>query len=587
MKRFFLKRDDVKNFRNFYTFVRPFVWRSILSMLLSIPVGTMEAMIAAILKPFTDMVMLSGGSGSPPDLTYYPLLIIVFTVTQSFFKYASGYLTTWAGQKIALNIKLALFDKLMRNDAAAFDRMTSGDALMRYCSDADTASGGLIGNVNTFVNRFFMSIALIAVLFWNSWILAIVAVSALLMAFIPMIRIKARIKAIMSQSVMAVSAITTRYNEVFGGNRTVASYNLYGFMNARIRRTLDETFRLGIKITQRVGFMSMGMHAALAVGIAATVWLQGYMISRELITPGAFVSFLATLLMLYTPMKGIGGNYTAIQFSFQAIGRILNALERQPDIIDKPGAIRLERVERGIRYSGVKFSYLPGKPVIRGLDLEISIGQSVAFVGNSGGGKTTLVSLLPRFYDVDEGSISIDGVDIRDFTIDSLRHNIAMVFQDNFLFGTSIRENIMIGRPEATEEELDRAVRAACLGDFVETLSAGLDTEIGERGVMLSGGQRQRVAVARAFLKDAPIVILDEATSALDNQSEAVVQRAIENLMKNKTVLIIAHRLSTVIHADRIVVIQDGRLAESGSHAELVSRPDGVYASLYRAQLQA
>ncbi|MDR2391894.1 MAG: ABC transporter ATP-binding protein, partial [Planctomycetota bacterium] len=388
MKRFFLKREDVTNFRNFYKFVRPFVWRSILSMLLSIPVGTMEAMIAAILKPFTDMVMLSGGSGSPPDLTYYPLLIIIFTVTQSFFKYASGYLTTWAGQKIALNIKLALFDKLMRNDAATFDRMTSGDALLRYCNDADTASSGLIGNVNTFVNRFFMSIALIAVLFWNSWILAIVAVTALFLAFIPMIRIKAKIKTIMSQSVVAVSAITTRYNEVFGGNRTVASYNLYDFMNVRIRKTLDETFRLGIKIAQRVGFMSMGMHAALAVGIAATVWLQGYMISRELITPGAFVSFLATLLMLYTPMKGIGGNYTAIQFSFQAIGRILNVLNRQPGIIDKPGAIRLERVDRGIRYAGVKFSYLPGKPVIRGVDLEIPIGQSVAFVGNSGGGKT-------------------------------------------------------------------------------------------------------------------------------------------------------------------------------------------------------
>ncbi|MDR1520478.1 MAG: ABC transporter ATP-binding protein/permease [Planctomycetota bacterium] len=581
----FISRGALGDLRQFSRFVRPYLFRGVLSVLMSMPVGAMEAMIAAILKPFTDMVLDGNKSGKLPDMAYYPLLIIVFTLLQSAFKYASGYLTHWSGMKIANSVKMALFNRLMHNDAAAFDRMTSGGALMRYYSDADSASSGLIGNVNFFVNRFFMSVSLIAVMFWNSWMLAIVAVLALLLAFVPMLQVKKKIKTLMTESVMVGGLATTRYNEVFGGNRTVAAYDLYDHLNAEMRKTLDFTFRLGIKITQRVGLMSMGMHGALAIGIAAVIWLQGIMIAHDLITPGAFVSFLATLLMLYTPLKGISGNYNGIQMSLLAMRRVLSALDSRPAITDRPGAARLERVARGIRYSGVEFSYSPDKPVLRGIDLEIAAGQTVAFVGGSGGGKTTLVSLLPRFYDVSGGSISIDGVDIRDFSLESLRRNIAIVFQDNFLFGGSIRDNILMGRRDASEEDLARAAAAACLDDFVDSLPKGLDTEIGERGVMLSGGQRQRVAVARAFIKDAPIIILDEATSSLDNQSEAVVQRAIDNLMQDKTVLIIAHRLSTVIHADRIVVIQDGLAVESGTHAELLARPDGSYASLYQAQL--
>ncbi|MDR1533830.1 MAG: ABC transporter ATP-binding protein/permease [Planctomycetota bacterium] len=583
MKHLFLSSQDLGDIRKFSRFVRPFLWRGVLSILMSTPVGAMEAMIAAVLKPFTDTVILGGQTA---DLSYYPILIIIFTLVQSAFKYASGYLTTWTGNKIAITVKLALFDRMMHNDAAVFDRMTSGEALLRYCSDADTASSGLIGNINFFVNRLFMSVSLIAVMFWNSWILALVAVAALILAFVPMIRVRSKIKTLISNSAMMGGLATTKYNEAFGGNRTVAAYLLYDQLNAQMRETLEYIFRLGIKMTQRIGFMSMSMHAALAIGIAVTVWLQGFMIARGLITPGAFVSFLATLIMLYTPLKGIGNNYNGILFSFQAIHRILDALETKPTIVDRPGAAELKGLADGIRYSGVHFSYLPGKPVLRRIDLEIRAGRSVAFVGNSGGGKTTLVGLLPRFYNPDSGSITIDGVDIRDLTLESLRRNVAMVFQDNFLFGGSIRDNILLGRREATEEELRLAVSAACLSDFIYSLPGGLDTMIGERGVMLSGGQRQRVAVARAFIKDAPIVILDEATSALDYQSEAVVQKAIENLMRNKTVLIIAHRLSTVIHADRIVVIQDGLITESGTHAELVARPDSAYATLYRSQLQ-
>jgi subfamily B ATP-binding cassette protein MsbA len=309
------------------------------------------------------------------------------------------------------------------------------------------------------------------------------------------------------------------------------------------------------------------------------------MVVQNMISVGSIVAFMIALLMLYTPMKNIGNNYTKIQLCFLAMDRVAEVLDREPQIVNKPGAAPFGGVRRGIAYRDVQFSYEPDKPVLKGINLEIKAGQSVAFVGNSGGGKTTLVNLLPRFYDVDSGVIEIDGRDIRDIELDSLRDNIAVVFQDNFLFGGSIRDNIMLGKADASTEEVARAVKAACLDEFIDSLELGLDTQIGERGVMLSGGQKQRVAIARAFLKDAPIVILDEATSALDNQSEAVVQQAIENLMLNKTVLIIAHRLSTVINADRIVVIKDGLMAESGTHNELIAKEGGVYSMLYRTQL--
>ncbi len=302
------------------------------------------------------------------------------------------------------------------------------------------------------------------------------------------------------------------------------------------------------------------------------------------ITPGNLVSFLTALLMFYTPLKKVGNDLSQFQTTTMAIGRVLSVLDMQPAVVSGPGAKKAGNVRGEIRYTDVSFRYVADKPVLSQVNLAIEPGMSVAFVGNSGGGKTTLVNLLPRFYDVSSGSVTLDGVDVRELDLDDLRANIAIVFQDNFLFGGTIRDNILVGKPGATEEEVLAAAGAACLDEFVAGLEKGLETEIGERGVTLSGGQKQRVAIARAFLKDAPVVILDEATSALDNKSEQVVQRAIENLMRNKTVLIVAHRLSTVIHADRIVVVQDGRLVESGRHEELLAR-GGVYASLYQTQL--
>ena len=270
--------------------------------------------------------------------------------------------------------------------------------------------------------------------------------------------------------------------------------------------------------------------------------------------------------------------------SFLSVNRIFNLLQQEPKIKNKDNPVILKDIKNYISFNDVSFGYNDGY-VLKNLNFVVKKGEIVAFVGNSGGGKSTLVSLIPRFYDVKEGSVKIDDVDLRDIELDSLRSKIAMVFQDNILFAGSIKDNILLGRENATQEELDIAVENACLTEFIQSLPAGIDTEIGERGVKLSGGQKQRVAIARAFLKDAPIVILDEATSALDNKSEAVVQKAIYNLMTDRTVFIIAHRLSTVKNADRIIVIDHGEIREQGTHKELLEKPDSVYSNLYKTQI--
>ena len=310
------------------------------------------------------------------------------------------------------------------------------------------------------------------------------------------------------------------------------------------------------------------------------------MILTNKITSGNFVSFITALILLYTPVKNIGNNLNAVQFSFFAIETIFDQLEAKPSICDKDDAIELKSSNLNIAFNDVCFEYVENVPVLKNINLNVKKGQTIAFVGNSGGGKTTMVNLLPRFYDIKSGSITIDGVDIRDYTLHSLRENIAVVFQDNFLFSGTIKENILLGKENATDEEIWNAVNMAYLTEFVNSLEKGLDTEIGERGILLSGGQKQRVAIARAFLKDAPIIILDEATSALDNKAEAIVQKAIDNLMKDKTVFVIAHRLSTIQNADMIVVINQGEIVERGSHEELLSIEDGAYKALYEMQFK-
>ena len=573
----------VKNYRKILPYVKLYWGRALLAVLITIPIGSMDAVIAWSLKPYMDVVMVEKNTAST---AYIPILIIVFSCLQSLLNYTATYLNTWVGRKIANDVKIDLFDKLMAYDASFFDKSTSGDIQFRFNNDVDLACNGLLSNLKLFTTRVFSSVSLIGVLFYNSWELALVAVVVLFGALYPLTTVRRRIKSVMDKTIFSGAAVMTHFNETFNGNRIVTSYNLYDYQGQRFRETLRSVFKLGIKMIQRTGLMSPLMHFIVSLGIAVVIWLGSYLIVHHEITAGNFVSFITALIMLYNPIKSIGNNYNSVQMALMAMERVFDLLEKKPAICNKPDAVKLTAVNNGIEYRNVNFEYVRNKPVLKNINLNIKVGETVAFVGNSGGGKTTLVNLLPRFYDVKSGNVLIDGRDVRDIDLVSLRDKIAVVFQDNFLFAGTIRENILLGKEDATPEQIDKAVKSACLDEFIRSLERGLDTQIGERGVLLSGGQKQRIAIARAFIKDAPVVILDEATSALDNKSEAVVQQAIENLMKDRTVLIIAHRLSTVRNADKIVVVNYGEIAEIGSHEQLINKENSIYASLYKTQLK-
>lgn len=575
----------VQNYRKILVYVRPYWFRALVAVLITIPIGSMDAVIAWSLRPYMDVVMVEKNTGS--SSTYLiPVLIVVFSCVQSLLNYTATYLNTWVGQRISMDVKMKLFGKLMTYNAAFFDKQNSGDILFRFNADVDLACGGLLSNLKLFTTRVFSSLSLIGVLFYNSWQLAIVAVVVLLGALFPLTRVRRKILSIMDKTIFSGAAVMTHYNETYSGNRIITSYNLYDYQQKRFQDTLRSVFKLGMKMVQRTGMLSPLMHFIVSLGTASVIWLGSYLIVTHQITAGSFVSFIAALIMLYNPIKSIGNNFNSVQMSLMAMERVFGLLEANPEIMSKENAVKLGDIKKGIEYKDVCFEYVPGKPVLKHVNLKINVGETVAFVGNSGGGKTTMVNILPRFYDIKSGSLMIDGIDVRDIELASLRDKIAIVFQDNFLFSGTIRENILLGCEDATQEQLDNAIKAACLEEFIGTLEKGVDTQIGERGVLLSGGQKQRIAIARAFIKDAPIVILDEATSALDNKSEAVVQQAIENLMKDRTVFIIAHRLSTVRNADKIIVVNYGEIVESGTHEELLKQENSIYGSLYRTQLK-
>ncbi len=575
----------VKNYTKVYPYVKPYWVRALIAVLITIPIGSMDAVIAWSLKPYMDVVMLEQQTTAQQTM-FIPLLIVLFSSVQSILNYSATYLNTWVGQKIAQGVKIDLFDKLMHYNAAYFDKMNSGDVLFRFNHDVDLACSGLLSNLKLFTTRVFSSISLIAVLFYNSWQLALVAVVVLLGALYPLTTVKRKIKSVMDKTIFSGARVMTHYNETFNGNRIVTSYNLYDYQNRRFQETLRSVFKLGMKMIQRTGIMSPLMHFIVSLGIAAVIWLGSYLIVTKQISPGNFVSFITALIMLYNPIKSIGNNFNSVQMALLAMERVFGLLETVPVIHNKPNAQELKKVENTIEYKNVCFEYVKNKAILKNVNLKIKCGETIAFVGNSGGGKTTLVNLLPRFYDIKSGNIMIDGKDIRDLELNSLRDKIAIVFQDNFLFAGTIRENILLGRTDISQQKLDEAIKSACLEEFIRSLEKGLDTQIGERGVLLSGGQKQRIAIARAFIKDAPIVILDEATSALDNKSEAVVQQAIDNLMKDRTVFIIAHRLSTVRNADKIVVVNYGEIVEIGTHEELLANDNSVYSALYKTQIK-
>ena len=581
------KVNIVEAYKRMWPFVKPYWFRCLLATLITLPIGALDAVIALALKPFMDTVVIEQNGSTPFNLPLYviPIFIILFTFFQSALEYASAYLSAWTGGKITQGMKKKLYEKLLTLDASFLDNASSGLIVTRFDSDANTACSGLLNNVKTFTTRIFSSLTLIGVLLYTSWQLAIIAIIVLGFSLYPVTKIRRRIKKIVAQSVIVNGQVLTAFNETFAGSKTIKSYNLHTYQRKKFFDILTQSFKLTIKNTQRTAWLSPVMHMIIAVGMAGAIWYGSYLIKSKTISAGDFVAFITAMLMLYTPIKNIGKNFNAVQLSLMAIERVFEMIDMPVSIKEEDSATPIHSLEKEITFKDVSFSYTEEKTILKNINLTIPKGQTIALVGNSGGGKTTVVSLIPRFYDVTNGTIEIDGKNIKDINLTSLRDKIAVVFQDNFLFSGTIIDNILLGKPDATKEEIDKAVKMACLDEFIASLDNGLETEIGERGVLLSGGQKQRIAIARAFLKNAPIVILDEATSALDNKSEAIVQQAIDNLMKDRTVIVIAHRLSTVQNANKIVVINSGEIVETGTHQELLDKKEAYYA-LYQAQFK-
>ena len=575
--------ETINNYIKIFPFIKPYWGRALVALGLAVPIGCLDAVIALSLKPYMDIVMVEKTMQSP---WYIPILIVAFTSLQGILNYASTYTNDWVTMKVTNDLKKALYNKLMHKSSVYFDTKTSGDSLKRFNNDADTACNGLLGSVKMIISRVFSSISLIGVLIYNSWQLSIIAICMLGLAIIPLSRVKNRIKSVTNKSESENAVVITSYNEAYNGSKVIKAYNLYNIQNSKFAKQLDNLFRLRIKITQRTGSISPLMHVIVSVGIGFAIGYGSHLIQTGAISSGNFVSFITALIMLYTPVKGLGGNVKGMQTAMLALEKVMKNLEAKLYIIDKPDALTFEGLKDNISFENVSFEYKKGVPVLKNISFVVNKGETMALVGNSGGGKSTIVNLIPRFYKIKQGKIKIDGIDIADYKIESLRNNISIVLQDNFLFAGTIKENILMGKPNATDEELNTAIQNACLEEFISTLDDGIETYIGERGVMLSGGQKQRIAIARAFIKNAPIVILDEATSALDNKSEAIVQQAIDNLMKDKTVFVIAHRLSTIRNADKIAVINEGELVELGNHDELMSIENGQYKALYDMQFK-
>ena len=575
-----------------YPYIKPLMFRIVITFALAIPLGLLDGVTAFVLKPYIDVVV------NGDTLTYFnytltrdilsviiPPGIVIFAGIQGVLRYLNTYLSDWISITISNSVKIDLFKKLVFLDSKFYDENSSGLVISRFLGDPDAASRQLINSIKTLITSFTSALGLIFVLLYNSWELAVVGVIVLICAFLPMTFLRKKIKEVSNKGTVVGGNITTAFNETYKGNKVISGYNLQEDEYKKVNSLIRETFTLQMSLTKRTGWLSPIMYIIASVGIAFVMLVGNQLIINGRLTTGSFASFITSLLLLYKPINTLGSDLIGIQGIFVAISRVFELFDFQSRIEDK-GQKELTNRPTTIEFKNVSFSYDEDKEVLHNISFKAEHGQTIAIVGNSGGGKSTIVNLLPRFYDVTKGSILFDGVDIKDFKLASLRNSISEVFQDNFLFSGTIKDNILLGKKDATQEEIDFVVKASHLDEFIETLENGLDSQIGENGTSLSGGQRQRVAIARAMIKNAPIVVLDEATSALDNKSEKIVQKALDNLMKDRTVFVIAHRLSTIFNADKILVVDNGFIVEEGTHEELLSIPDGKYKSLYNMQFK-
>lgn len=577
--------------KRIYPYIKPFLPVIILGLVVGIPLGLTDGVISFSMKPYFDYVLnkqsitiLNKEYGYELLTIVIPVALILFAIFQGILRFFNSYITQWTSIKITNSIKYDLLKRLVYMDTSFFDENSSGIIINRYLYDPAIASNGIVDYIQTLVVSIFGSLSLIAVMFYSSVELTLIGIIGLCTAFLPAFFIRRNIKNVSNEYAVINGKIMTTMNETYIGNKVVSTYELQNRQIDSFRVQIENSFKILISLAKKVSWISPLMFLISAIIIAFILYYGTHLIFDGKMTQGAFVSFITSLLMLYKPVRTMGQILTNVQNVFVAMGRIFELFDYYPEIKDSENPVELAELKNSIKFNDVSFEYIKGQEVLKTINLEVEKGETVAIVGASGCGKSTLANLLPRLYDVKSGSILIDDINIKNIKLSSLRKLISIVFQDNFLFTGTIKENILISNPNATEAELENVINASNLKDFISSLPNGIDTVIGERGVTLSGGQRQRIAIARAMIRNSQIIVLDEATSSLDNESELTVQKALDNLINNKTVITIAHRLSTIKNADRIIVLNNGQIVEQGTHEELLKIQNGNYKNLYDIQ---
>jgi len=560
--------------------MKPYKPKLILAMASMVLVSALGSAQAYLVKPLLDEIFYNKKAEM---LNLLPFALTAVFLFKGIFYYAYTFTLDTIGQSIIRDMREKIFAHIHSLPISFFHHTPTGELIARVVNDATLIQMAVSRAIVGILKDLLQVIGLLFVVFYLNWKLALISLIFLPMAVIPVSHFGKKFRKLSTTNQQMVAKVTNILHETITGHRIVKAFGMEKYEIAKFSKTINELYRVIVKDISINSLQHPMMELMGGVIIAGIIWYGGHQVLNGQSTPGTFIAFLTTLIMIYEPIKGVSNINSPIQQGLAAAERIFGLLDIKAEIEDRADAIILPEFHETIVFEGVSFSYDDKTNVLDNINLKVRAGEVIALVGTSGGGKTTLANLLPRFFDVSIGRILIDGHDLREVTMKSLREQMAIVSQQTILFNDTVRNNIAYGDPTRPDEEIAAAAKAAHALDFICDLPDGFETMIGESGARLSGGQQQRISIARALLKDAPILILDEATSALDTESEREVQKALENLMKNRTTFVIAHRLSTITYADRILVLQEGKITEEGSHEELMAR-GGIYTMLRNMQ---